>query len=53
MLFPMLLPRGHLVAMATVAALIFSERLEQPSPSCWLPIFSTATDESFIRGFHQ
>lgn len=35
MLFPMLLPRGHVVAMATVAGLIFSERLEQPMPPCW------------------
>ena len=35
MLFPMLLPRGHLVAMAAVAGLIFSERLEQPGPPCW------------------
>lgn len=35
MLFPMLLPRGHIVAMATVAVLIFSERLEQPRPPCW------------------
>jgi predicted metal-binding membrane protein len=35
MLFPMLLPRGHVVAMATVAVLIFSERLEQPMPPCW------------------
>ena len=35
MLFPMLLPRGHVVAMATVAILIFSERLEQPMPPCW------------------
>jgi predicted metal-binding membrane protein len=35
MLFPMLLARGHIVAMATVAVLIFSERLEQPGPRCW------------------
>ena len=35
MLFPMLLPRGHVVAMATVAVLIFSERLEQPMPPRW------------------
>jgi predicted metal-binding membrane protein len=35
MLFPMLLPRGHVVAMAAVAVLIFSERLEQPRPLCW------------------
>jgi len=35
MLFPMLLPQGHVVAMATVAVLIFSERLEQPRPPCW------------------
>jgi predicted metal-binding membrane protein len=35
MLFPMLLPRGHVVAMAAVAVLIFSERLERPMPPCW------------------
>jgi predicted metal-binding membrane protein len=35
MLFPMLLPRGHVVAMATVAVLIHSERLEQPRPPSW------------------
>jgi predicted metal-binding membrane protein len=35
MLFPMLLPRGHLVAMACIAVLIFCERLEQPNPPCW------------------
>jgi len=35
MLFPMLLPRGHFVAMAMVAVVIFSERLEQPMPPCW------------------
>lgn len=35
MLFPMLLPRGHMVAMAVVTVLIFSERLEQPMPPHW------------------
>jgi predicted metal-binding membrane protein len=35
MLFPILLPRGHVVAMAGVAILIFSERLEQPMPPRW------------------
>ncbi len=35
MLFPMLLPRGHVVAMAAVAVLIFSERLEPPRPPSW------------------
>jgi predicted metal-binding membrane protein len=35
MLFPMLLPHGHVVAMATVAVLIFSERLEPPRPPRW------------------
>jgi len=35
MLFPMLLPRGHVVAMAAVAVLIFSERLEEPRPPSW------------------
>ncbi|HEY6768745.1 MAG TPA: DUF2182 domain-containing protein [Candidatus Sulfotelmatobacter sp.] len=35
MLFPMLLPSGHMVAMAAVAILIFSERLEEPRHPCW------------------
>jgi len=35
MLFPMLMPRGHIIAMAAVAILIFGERLEQPRPPCW------------------
>ncbi len=35
MLFPMLLPHGHVDAMAVVAVLIFCERLEQPMPPCW------------------
>ena len=35
MLFPMLLPRGHVVAMAGVAVLVFGERLENPMPPCW------------------
>jgi len=35
MLFPMLLPRGHVVAMAVAGVLIFSERLEQPRMPCW------------------
>jgi predicted metal-binding membrane protein len=35
MLFPMLLPRCHVAAMAIVTVLIFSERLEQPMPPCW------------------
>jgi predicted metal-binding membrane protein len=35
MLLPMLLPRGHAIAMAAVAILIFGERLEQPSSPCW------------------
>jgi predicted metal-binding membrane protein len=37
MLFPMLLPRGHIVAMAAVAILIFGERLEEPKPLRWCP----------------
>ncbi|MGA2219981.1 MAG: DUF2182 domain-containing protein, partial [Terracidiphilus sp.] len=32
MLFPMLLPQGHVTAMAVVTLLIFSERLERPKP---------------------
>ena len=35
MLVPMLLPQGHLLGMAIVALLIFSERLEEPGPLCW------------------
>jgi predicted metal-binding membrane protein len=35
MLFPMVLPRGQVLAMAAVAVLIFVERLEQPTPPCW------------------
>jgi predicted metal-binding membrane protein len=35
MLSPMLLPRGHVAAMAIVAVLTFSERLERPQPPRW------------------
>lgn len=35
MLAPMLLPRGHVAAMAIVAVLTFSERLEHPRPPRW------------------
>ena len=35
MLCPMLLPHGHLIAMAAVAILLFCERLEQPQPPSW------------------
>jgi predicted metal-binding membrane protein len=35
MLFPLLLPGGHIVAMAAVAVLIFSERLERPMAPRW------------------
>lgn len=35
MLFPMLLPEGHLAAMAAVAVLVFCERLEDPEPPRW------------------
>lgn len=35
MLFPMLLPGGHLAAMAIVAFLVFSERIEPPMPPAW------------------
>ncbi|HET9767546.1 MAG TPA: DUF2182 domain-containing protein [Thermoanaerobaculia bacterium] len=31
----MLLPRGHLAAMAIVAVLVFGERLERPAPPRW------------------
>lgn len=35
MLFPMLLPEGHLAAMAAVSLLMISERLEQPQRLSW------------------
>jgi len=35
MVFPMLLPVGHLAAMAAVAVLVFCERLEDPEPPRW------------------
>ena len=35
MLFPMLLPEGHLAAMAAVSFLMISERLETPQPLSW------------------
>jgi predicted metal-binding membrane protein len=35
MLFPMLLPWGHMVAMAGVTVLIFGERLEHPKVPAW------------------
>jgi predicted metal-binding membrane protein len=35
MLSPMLLPRGQVAAMAIVAVLTFSERLERPRPPRW------------------
>jgi len=35
MLFPMLLPQGHLVAMAVAAILMFCERLDPPRTPSW------------------
>lgn len=35
MILPMLLARGNIAAMAIVAVLIFSERLEPPNHPCW------------------
>jgi predicted metal-binding membrane protein len=35
MLFSILLPEGHLAAMAAVAVLVFCERLEDPEPPRW------------------
>jgi predicted metal-binding membrane protein len=35
MLCPIVLPRGHVLAMAAVAVLIFGERLELPTPPSW------------------
>src|SRR5207249_1563287 len=34
-LCPMLLPLGHVAAMAAVSTLVFSERLERPTPPGW------------------
>lgn len=35
MLFPMLLPEGHFIAMAAVAVLMFCERLDPPVAPAW------------------
>lgn len=35
MLLPMLLPEGHLAAMAAVAVFVYCERLEDPAPRVW------------------
>jgi predicted metal-binding membrane protein len=35
MLFPMLLPSGRVAAMAAVAFLVFTERLDRPMPPSW------------------
>jgi predicted metal-binding membrane protein len=35
MLIPLLLPAGHVLAMALISVLIFSERLESPRPPSW------------------
>jgi predicted metal-binding membrane protein len=35
MLVPMLLPAGHVTAMAIVALLVFSERLDRPAAPAW------------------
>jgi predicted metal-binding membrane protein len=35
MLLPLLLPSGHLAAMAAAAVLIFCERLDDPAPLSW------------------
>ena len=35
MLFPMLLPQGHIAAMAAVTIQMISERLDQPGPLVW------------------
>jgi predicted metal-binding membrane protein len=43
MLFPLLLPRGHLLAMAAVSVVMFCERLDPPGPPAWrLRGFQTA-----------
>lgn len=35
MLFPMLLPEGHVIAMAAVGVLIYCERLDPPAAPAW------------------
>jgi predicted metal-binding membrane protein len=35
MLAPLLLPSGHIVAMAAITVLIFCERLDDPAPVRW------------------
>jgi predicted metal-binding membrane protein len=35
MMLPLLLGRGHLIAMAVVTGLLLSERLESPAPAKW------------------
>jgi predicted metal-binding membrane protein len=35
MLLPMMLPTGHLAAMAAVSVLMFCERLDPPRPPAW------------------
>ncbi len=35
MLFPLLLPHGHLLAMALVSVLVFAERIESAAPPRW------------------
>ena len=35
MLVPMLVPSGHIIAMAAAAVVVFSERLEGPRPPSW------------------
>jgi predicted metal-binding membrane protein len=41
MLLPMLLPRGHVAAMAAAGFVLFSERLERPAPPRWRWRFSS------------
>ena len=35
MLFPLVLPQGHLIAMMAVSILMFAERLEKPASPAW------------------
>ena len=37
MLFPMLIPRGHVLTMVLVTILVLSERLDHPARPCWRP----------------
>jgi len=50
MLFPMLLPEGHLLAMAAISILMFCERLDPPGTPSWRwRVFGTAFSYLVLR----